>query len=152
MKTEESVLFTVKEIQQFLPHRPPFLLVDRILSMDVEKNLIIGEKNLTINEDFFRGHFPGAPIMPGVLMIEALAQCGTVLVHHRVQNDKLAVLLNITQAKFRTPARPGDVLRLSCEGIHVGASGGRVKGVATVNGKTAAQAEIGFAFMDKAQV
>lgn len=152
METQEKYLFGIKEIQEFLPHRPPFLLVDKIISMDVENNLIVGQKNLTINENFFQGHFPGAPLMPGVLILEALAQCGTVLVRHKVNNDKLAVLLNISNAKFRAPARPGDILRLSCEGIHVGASGGRVKGVATVDGKTAAQAEIGFAFMDKAQV
>lgn len=152
MQQQEKFLFGIREIQEFLPHRPPFLLVDRILSMDVENNLIVGKKNLTINEDFFQGHFPGAPLMPGVLILEALAQCGTVLVRHKVPNDKLAVLLGINNAKFRAPVRPGDVLLLSCEGIHVGASGGRVKGTATVDGKTAAQAEIAFAFMDQAQV
>jgi 3-hydroxyacyl-[acyl-carrier-protein] dehydratase len=96
----------VKEIIKILPHRYPFLLVDRVLDIDYDKNVIIGQKNLTINEAFFQGHFPDAPIMPGVLILEALAQVGGILVHLKGQigqAEKVAVLMNVNNAKFRNP-------------------------------------------------
>lgn len=139
----------VKEIMKILPHRYPFLLVDKILSCDVEAGVIIGQKNATINEAFFQGHFPGAPIMPGVLILEALAQVGAVLVNLKFKDDRTAVLLSVKEAKFRNPVKPGDVLILKCEGIHFSSKGGRVKATASVDDKMAAQAEIGFAFIDK---
>lgn len=139
----------VKQIVKILPHRYPFLLVDRILSCDVEAGVIVGQKNCSFNEAFFQGHFPDAPIMPGVLILEALAQVGGVLVHLKGYTDKIAVLLNVNNAKFRNPVRPGDTLILKCEGIHFSAKGGRVKAIATVEEKTAVEAEIGFAFIDK---
>jgi 3-hydroxyacyl-[acyl-carrier-protein] dehydratase len=139
----------VKEIMKILPHRYPFLLVDKILSCDIEAGVIIGQKNATINEAFFQGHFPGAPIMPGVLILEALAQVGAVLVHHKFNDDRLAVLLNVNNAKFRNPVKPGDVLILKCEGIHFSSKGGRVKATASVDDKMAVEAEIGFAYIDK---
>jgi 3-hydroxyacyl-[acyl-carrier-protein] dehydratase len=128
------------------------LLVDRIVELDLEKGIIVGQKNLTINEAFFQGHFPGAPIMPGVLILEALAQAGGVLLHLRSNPDKIAVLLNINNAKFRHPVRPGDVLYLRCEGLHFSSKGGKIAVRATVNDKTAAEAEIAFAFMEKEQI
>ena len=142
----------IKEILNILPHRYPFLLIDRITSYDLEKGIIEGFKNATFNEAFFQGHFPEAPIMPGVLILEALAQLGGVLVHLRGSSDKIAVLLNVNNAKFRNPVRPGDVLQLRCEGIHFSSKGGRVKAIATVNEKVAAEAEIGFALLDKTQI
>lgn len=142
----------VKEIIKILPHRYPFLLVDKILAIDLEKGTIVGQKNVTINEAFFQGHFPDAPIMPGVLILEALAQAGGVLVHLRAQSSKIAVLLNVNQAKFRQPVRPGDVIILKCRGIHFSSKGGRVKAEAYVNDKIAVDAEISFALVDTSQI
>ena len=137
-----------KEIMKILPHRYPFLLVDRIVKMDLENNIIIGLKNLTMNEAFFQGHFPGAPIMPGVLILEALAQAGGIMVHLKTNKQKIAVLLNVNGAKFRLPVKPGDTLMLHCTGIHFSTKGGRVQAEAYVNEKLAAEAEIGFALVD----
>lgn len=142
----------VKDILKILPHRYPFLLVDKIISYDLESGTIEGIKNATFNEAFFQGHFPEAPIMPGVLILEALAQVGGVLVHLKGASEKIAVLLNVNQAKFRNPVRPGDVLKLRCEGIHFSSKGGRVKATALVNDKVAVEAEIGFALVDKNQI
>jgi 3-hydroxyacyl-[acyl-carrier-protein] dehydratase len=142
----------IKDILKILPHRYPFLLVDRILEMDLEKCTILGQKNVTMNEAFFQGHFPDAPIMPGVLILEALAQTGGILVHVQSQNPKIAVLLNVNHAKFRHPVRPGDVLYLKGEGLHVSSKGGRVKVEAIVQDKVVAEAEIGFALVDKEQI
>ncbi|MGR3951412.1 MAG: 3-hydroxyacyl-ACP dehydratase FabZ [Chlamydia sp.] len=143
----------IKNIVKILPHRYPFLLVDRITHIDVEEGSIVGLKTLTINEWFFQGHFPDAPIMPGVLILEALAQTGGILVHLRDgAKDKIAVLLGVTNAKFRYPARPGDVLILKAKGIHFSSKGGRVKAEAYVDGKLAAEAEISFALVDKSQI
>lgn len=139
----------IKEITKILPHRYPFLLVDKILSCDIEAGVIVGQKNTTINEAFFQGHFPGAPIMPGVLILESLAQVGAVLVHLKFKDNRIAVLLNVKEAKFRNPVKPGDVLTLRCEGIHFSSKGGRVKAIASVEDKMAVEAEIGFAFIDK---
>lgn len=141
-------MLDLNEIVKILPHRYPFLLVDRIIELDMEKGIIIGQKNVTINEAFFQGHFPNAPIMPGVLILEALAQTGGVLVHLKGQMQKIAVLLNVNNAKFRTPVKPGDVLILKCEGIHFSGKGGKLKTTALVNDKIAVEAEIGFALVD----
>lgn len=142
----------VKEIIKILPHRYPFLLVDRILEIDLDKGYILGQKCVTINEAFFQGHFPEAPIMPGVLILEALAQTGGVLVHMKGQIPKIAVLLNVNNAKFRNPVRPGDVLILKGQGIHFSSKGGKVKVEALVQDKVAVEAEIGFALVDKNQI
>ncbi len=155
MTTPVSVsnrVLDTKEIMKILPHRYPFLLVDRIVELDLEKGIIVGQKNLTINEAFFQGHFPDAPIMPGVLILEALAQTGGVLLHLRSNPNKIAVLLNINNAKFRHPVRPGDVLFLRAEGLHFSSKGGRIAVRAMVNDKIAAEAEIAFAFMEKEQI
>jgi len=141
-----------KKIAQILPHRYPMLLVDRIVHLDLEENIIIGQKNVTMNEDFFNGHFPGAPIMPGVLILEALAQTGGILVHQKLQTDKIAVLLTINNAKFRKPVLPGDVLYLHICGQHVSFKGGKVVAKAIVNEQVVVEAEIGFALVDKQQL
>lgn len=148
----ENRTFDLKEIIKILPHRYPFLLVDRILELDLEKGTILGQKNVTFNEGFFQGHFPDAPLMPGVLILEALAQAGGILVHLKEKEPKIAVLLGVKHAKFRLPVRPGDILHLKGEGIHFSSKGGRIQATATVNGKVAAEAEISFALVDKSQI
>lgn len=138
-----------KEIMRILPHRYPFLLVDKITGIDLEKGTISGLKNLTMNEAFFQGHFPGTPLMPGVLIIEALAQTGGILVHLKGgTEDKLAVLLSINNAKFRSPVKPGDTLTLQATGLHFGSRGGKVKAEAYVGDRLACEAELGFAIIE----
>ncbi len=141
-----------KEIIKILPHRFPFLLVDRIVHLDLEKGIVIGQKNVTCNESFFQGHFPEVPIMPGVLILEALAQAGGVLVHMKGRTDKIALLLTINNAKFRAPVKPGDVLMLECEEIIISSKAGKIRAKAKVNGKVVVEAEMGFALADKTQI
>ncbi len=150
--SEYPIVLNIKEISSILPHRYPFLLVDRIIYLNLEENTIIGQKNVTINEQFFQGHFPGVPIMPGVLILEALAQAGGVLVHKKCHTKKIAVLLSINNAKFRRPVVPGDVLTLHATGLYIGSKGGRVMAKAMVNDQIAVEAEIGFALVDKEQL
>jgi 3-hydroxyacyl-[acyl-carrier-protein] dehydratase len=144
----------IKELVKILPHRYPFLLVDKIVEVDVEQGRIVGQKNLTINEAFFQGHFPDLPIMPGVLILEALAQTGGVLLRLRTGSEKLAVLLNVEEAKFRRPARPGDVLHLDVTGLHFSSNGGRMRAEARLNGtgKVAVEAKFSYALVDKDQI
>jgi 3-hydroxyacyl-[acyl-carrier-protein] dehydratase len=153
MTTPQTDLnFDIKKIIHILPHRYPFLLVDRVLEIDLEKGYVLAQKNVTINEAFFQGHFPDAPIMPGVLILEALAQAGGILVHLKGAANKIAILLNVNHAKFRHPVRPGDVLLLRGQGLHFSSKGGRVKAEALVNDKVVVEAEIGFVFVDKNQI
>jgi 3-hydroxyacyl-[acyl-carrier-protein] dehydratase len=149
---DKPPLFDIKKIKEILPHRYPFLLVDKILEIDLDKPSILGQKNVTVNELFFQGHFPEAPIMPGVLILEALAQTGGILVHQKGCHDKIALFLSIYEAKFRNPVKPGDVLMLYGEGIHFGSRGGKVKAKAFVGSKMAVEAEIGFALVDKESI
>lgn len=142
----------IKQILNILPHRYPFLLVDRVLEYDLEKGYVLAQKNVSINEGFFQGHFPDAPIMPGVLILEALAQAGGILVHLKSEGDKIAILLSVNQAKFRLPVKPGDVLLLRGQGLHFSSKGGRVKAEALVNDKIVAEAEISFVFVNKNQI
>ena len=148
----EGIVFHAKDIERILPHRYPFLLVDRIVSMNLEENEIVGLKNVTVNEPFFQGHFPGVPIMPGVLILEALAQTGGVLVHQKGYTKKIAVLLNISGAKFRKPVLPGDVLLLHAKGLHVSGNGGKIKARAMIEDVLAVEAELSFALVDKDQL
>jgi 3-hydroxyacyl-[acyl-carrier-protein] dehydratase len=150
--TSHPVILDVKEITKILPHRYPFLLVDKITYLNLEENIIIGQKNVTVNEQFFQGHWPQVPIMPGVLVLEALAQTGGVLIHKKGHCEKIAVLLNINNAKFRKPVVPGDVLTLHVSAIHLSNKGGRVLAKAMVNEQLAVEAEIGFALIDKEQL
>ncbi len=151
--TAKSVkVIGTKELAAILPHRYPFLLVDKIVHLDLEEKEIVGQKNLTINEEFFQGHFPGAPIMPGVLILESLAQTGGVLVHQLGYDKKIAVLLNIANAKFRRPVSPGDVLMLHAKGIHISGMGGKMRAKALVNEQLVVEAELSFALVDKSQL
>lgn len=145
-------VFNIREIENILPHRYPFLLIDRIIHMNLEEGEIIGVKNVTLNEPFFQGHFPGIPIMPGVLILEALAQTGGVLVHQKGYVKKIAVLLNVTNAKFRKPVQPGDVLHLHAKGHHISATGGKFSAKAMIGDLLAAEAELSFALVDKEQL
>jgi 3-hydroxyacyl-[acyl-carrier-protein] dehydratase len=149
---EKPSLFDIKKISEILPHRYPFLLVDKIVEMDLDKPSILGQKNVTVNEAFFQGHFPDAPIMPGVLILEALAQTGGILVHSKGFTDKIALFLSVYNAKFRNPVKPGDVLFLYAEGTVFSTKGGRVKTKAMVGSKIAVEAELGFALVKKEQI
>ncbi|PCI78378.1 3-hydroxyacyl-[acyl-carrier-protein] dehydratase FabZ [Candidatus Aerophobetes bacterium] len=142
----------VKQVMKILPHRYPFLLVDKVVHLDLEKGEIVGVKGLTMNELFFQGHFPGAPIMPGVLIIEALAQAGGILIHRKGFQKKTALLLKVEGAKFRNPVLPGDLLFLHVTSIHLSARGGKVAAKAMVNNKLAAEAQISYALADMESV
>ncbi len=134
----------IKQIMEIIPHRQPFLLIDRVTEM-VPGQSIKGYKNVSFNEPFFAGHFPGEPVMPGVLQIEALAQLGAVAVLSMEENKgKIAYFAGIKEAKFKQKVVPGDRLDLECEIIKIkGPLGiGAVK--ASVNGKLACKAEISF--------
>ncbi len=150
--SDRPYVLNAKEIERILPHRYPFLLVDRILSINLEESEIVGLKNVTVNEPFFQGHFPGAPIMPGVLLLEALAQTGGILVHQKGYDKKIAVLLNIAGAKFRKPVVPGDVLHLYAKGLHISGNGGKMKAKAMIGDLLAVEAELSFALVDKDQL
>ena len=136
----------IKEIQRILPHRYPFLLVDRIIEIDLGKR-IVGIKNVSVNEPFFQGHFPGYPVMPGVLIIEAMAQVGGVLAFKSVEekmdiSGKLVYFAGIDKAKFRKPVFPGDQIRFELKVIHVKEPYWKLKGLALVDGKKVCEAEL----------
>lgn len=152
-RTQEAYLhqppaLDIHRVQRILPHRYPFLMIDRIIEIEGAKR-VVGLKNVTINEPFFQGHYPGEPIMPGVLVIEALAQVGGILLSQVLEHKgKVAVLLSLDRVKFRRPVRPGDQLWLEVETVHVRSSTGHVKGRALVGGELAAEAEIKFLLRD----
>lgn len=136
------------DIQSILPHRYPFLLVDKILEATPGQRAV-GIKNVTINEPFFQGHFPGRPIMPGVLIVEALAQVGAVAVLSAPENKgKLALFTGIDNMRFKRQVVPGDTLRLGVEMTRMRGPVGKGKATATVDGKVAATGELMFALVD----
>lgn len=138
------------DIQKILPHRYPFLLIDKIVELDEGKS-IKGIKNVTINEPFFQGHFPQNPIMPGVLICEALAQAGAVMLLSLPENKgKLGVFTGINNFKFRRQVVPGDVLELNAELVTYRHGMGKANVKATVEGQVAAMGEISFAVIDNA--
>lgn len=141
-----------QQIQEMLPHRYPFLLVDRILELEPGKR-VVGLKNVTINEPFFQGHFPGHPIMPGVLLIEAMAQVGGVLLMRTLNmtpEKKLLYFTGIDRAKFRRPVLPGDQVRFELELVQFKRRNGRMRARAYVDGKLAAEAELSCVVIDRA--
>ena len=146
----EPAVYTVEDIMQVLPHRYPFLLVDRILEIEEGKR-IVGLKNVTINEPFFQGHFPGHPIMPGVLIIESMAQVGGMLLMRTIDDpaSKVVYFMSLDNIKFRRPVRPGDQLRLELEVLQIRGATCRMRGVATVDGQTATEAEMAAIIRDR---
>ncbi|MDT3488890.1 3-hydroxyacyl-ACP dehydratase FabZ [Stenotrophomonas maltophilia group sp. msm4] len=135
----------VCQIQELLPHRYPFLLVDRVLELDVEAKRILAQKNVSINEPFFQGHFPGRPIMPGVLIIEALAQAGGVMTQLTLGRDaqsKLFYMVKVENARFNKQVAPGDVLMLDVQMKRLIRNMGWYYGEAKVNGEVVASAEV----------
>jgi 3-hydroxyacyl-[acyl-carrier-protein] dehydratase len=136
-------MMDITEIQKLLPHRYPFLLVDRVVELEPGKRLV-GFKNVTANEDFFNGHFPGHPVMPGVLILEALAQACALLAYKSANmnpSEFVVYLMSIDGAKFRKPVVPGDRLTLNAEVIRQKANIWKQRGVATVDGAVVAEAE-----------
>lgn len=139
------MMMDINEIREILPHRYPFLLVDRVTEV-VEGKSIKGYKNVTINDQFFQGHFPEKPIMPGVLILEALAQLGAVSILSMDEfKGKIPMFAGADKVKWRKPVVPGDRLDLSCEIIKLRGPIGIGKAVATVDGKKVCEAEIMFA-------
>ncbi|HEY3742703.1 MAG TPA: 3-hydroxyacyl-ACP dehydratase FabZ [Bryobacteraceae bacterium] len=135
-------LLDIDAIRDILPHRYPFLLVDSILELEEER--IVGIKNVTVNEPFFQGHFPEFPVMPGVLIVEAMAQVAGVLVLKSIpdRKSKLVLLASIEEAKFRRPVRPGDQLRIEMKVGRRKATVAKMHGEATVNGVVVAEATV----------
>ena len=145
------MIFDVTQIQQILPHRYPFLMVDGILEMERLKR-IVGIKNVTINESHFQGHFPGQPVMPGVLIIESMAQTGGLLLLLEVpeRHSKLLYFVAVDGARFRRPVVPGDQLRIEMEVLSWRGDFCKLAGKALVNGQLAAEATLMCKMMDRA--
>jgi UDP-3-O-[3-hydroxymyristoyl] N-acetylglucosamine deacetylase/3-hydroxyacyl-[acyl-carrier-protein] dehydratase len=145
----KSVELDINAIMKIMPHRYPFLLIDRILSL--EENRVVGIKNVTINEPFFVGHFPGHPIMPAVLIIEAMAQCGGVLLLNSSYKpkEKLVYFIGIDRAKFRKPVRPGDQLRFELTLLRLKSRICKMEGKAYVDGDLVAEAELLSSIVDR---
>jgi beta-hydroxyacyl-ACP dehydratase FabZ len=142
-------ILDINEIRSVLPHRYPFLLVDRIVEMEADR--VVGIKNVTLNEPFFTGHFPEFPVMPGVLIVEAMAQAAGVLVLRSIPDraNKLVLLAAIENARFRRPVVPGDQLRMEMTIVKRKASVAKIAGRATVDGQVVAEVEVMCKLADK---
>jgi 3-hydroxyacyl-[acyl-carrier-protein] dehydratase len=140
----------INGIMNSIPHRYPFLLVDRVLEMEPSKR-VVAIKNVTFNEPFFQGHFPGAPVMPGVLIIEAMAQAGAILILHEMQDraTKLVYFTGIDKVRFRRAVVPGDQLTFTLEVVRLRARACKMRGRAEVDGQLAAEADILSALVDR---
>ncbi|MEO8634799.1 MAG: 3-hydroxyacyl-ACP dehydratase FabZ [Gemmatimonadales bacterium] len=143
-------MIDVVKIMESLPHRYPFLLVDRILEVEGTTR-IVGLKNVTINEPFFQGHFPGHPIMPGVLIVEAMAQTGGLLLMGQVpdRENKVVYFMSLDNVKFRRPVVPGDQLRMEIEMLQFRGKIARMRGVAKVDGQVATEADMMACVVDR---
>ncbi|WP_068673743.1 3-hydroxyacyl-ACP dehydratase FabZ [Oceanobacillus sp. Castelsardo] len=138
-------MMEIEQIKETIPHRYPFLLVDKVTEMEEGKR-VVGLKNVTMNEPFFQGHFPQYAVMPGVLIIEALAQVGAIAVLGKEENKgKIGFLAGVDKCRFKRQVRPGDQLKLEIEITRMKGPIGKGKGIATVDGEIACEAEITFA-------
>ncbi|WP_110112589.1 3-hydroxyacyl-ACP dehydratase FabZ [Bacillus sp. CGMCC 1.16541] len=142
-------MLDIQQIKDIIPHRYPFLLVDRILEIEEGKSAV-GIKNVSANEEFFNGHFPDYPVMPGVLIVEALAQVGAVAMLKKEENrGRLAFFTGIDNCRFKKQVRPGDQLRLEVEMVRVRGAIGKGRGIATVDGELVCETDIMFALGEK---
>jgi UDP-3-O-[3-hydroxymyristoyl] N-acetylglucosamine deacetylase / 3-hydroxyacyl-[acyl-carrier-protein] dehydratase len=150
LAAKETRMLEIEEIMKVLPHRYPFLLVDRVLEIE-ERKRIVGIKNVTINEPFFQGHFPGHPIMPGVLIIEAMAQVGGMLLMGTVDEpeNKVVYFMSLDNVKWRKPVKPGDQLRFELEITQIRGRVCKMRGVALVDGEVACEADMGAMVVDR---
>lgn len=138
-------MLDIEQIKEIIPHRYPFLLVDRVTEMEAGKK-VVGLKNVSVNEPFFQGHFPDYPVMPGVLIVEALAQAGAIAVLGMEANKgKIGFLAGVDKCRFKRQVKPGDQLKLEVEITRMKGPIGKGKGTATVDGEIACEAEITFA-------
>jgi UDP-3-O-[3-hydroxymyristoyl] N-acetylglucosamine deacetylase/3-hydroxyacyl-[acyl-carrier-protein] dehydratase len=147
---KEKAMYTIEDIMKVLPHRYPFLLVDRILEIE-EKKRIVGLKNVTINEPFFQGHFPGHPIMPGVLIIEAMAQVGGMLLMGSFDEpeSKVVYFMSLDNVKFRRPVKPGDQIRFELDIVQIRGAVCKMRGVGLVEGEVVAEADMAAMVRDR---
>jgi 3-hydroxyacyl-[acyl-carrier-protein] dehydratase len=138
-----EIIYDIRQIQEILPHRYPFLMVDKIIEL-VPRDRIVGIKQITINEYFFQGHFPEMPVMPGVLQVEALAQVGAILALREFEDreGKIPFFAGLDKVKFRKPVVPGDTLVLEVKALRMGNKVQKMWGEAKVNGEITAEAEI----------
>ncbi|MEY2669090.1 MAG: beta-hydroxyacyl-(acyl-carrier-protein) dehydratase [Pseudomonadota bacterium] len=151
MSDKPAPVMDINAIKAILPHRYPFLLVDRVISIETGKKLV-GVKCVTVNEDFFNGHFPGHPVMPGVLILEALAQAAGLLVKSSMTEDttdKVTYLMAIDNARFRKPVIPGDRLELHVETVKQKGAIWKTRGVARVDGEVVAEADYMAMLVDR---
>ena len=143
-------VMSIEDIMKVLPHRYPFLLVDRIIEVE-EKKRIVGIKNVTINEPFFQGHFPGFPVMPGVLIIEAMAQVGGMLMMGGMEDaaQKVVYFISLDNVRWRRPVKPGDQIRFEIDVVQIRGHVCKMRGLAKVDGELAAEADMAAMVRDR---